>query len=97
VRRYLCERLCQEQWSNQTKGGRTRCHTTLDMGSQEADLPVEVGSKAIIELAHRVTKDDNRKFLDTHVLGWKNNRGPNDYAGAVIHGDPDMLSKCSRR
>jgi hypothetical protein len=54
------------------------------MGTEKAHLPVDVGSKAVIELVNRVTKDDNGKFLDIDVPWWKGNGPPDDYTGATI-------------
>jgi hypothetical protein len=37
------------------------------MGSDDADLPVETGAKAVLEIVDNVKKDDNGRFLDIYV------------------------------
>jgi len=61
------------------------------MGSAAADLPVEVGASAILDIALGVTKDDNGEFLDIRVPEWKNNGDPNNYAGGVLPWQPSTL------
>ena len=52
------------------------------MGSAQADLPVDVGVKAVLEKMSKVTKEDNGKFWDIEVKGWDNpTGGPNVYRG----------------
>lgn len=55
------------------------------MGSENADLPVEVGTKAVLERVSRLTQNDNGKFWDIEVKGWKNpSGGPNVYRGEEL-------------
>jgi hypothetical protein len=51
------------------------------MGTETADLPVEVGAKAALNKIFRVTKADNGTFLTIHVPGWEENPGVNQYDG----------------
>jgi len=55
-----------------------------DMGTGNADLPVEVGTKAVIEALMGAGKDANRKFINIKVAGWEENDGLNQYDGKVI-------------
>lgn len=54
------------------------------MGSPEADLPVEVGAKSILEALHHTTKEDNGQFLDIKVAGWDNKDVLTGYKGGVL-------------
>ena len=54
------------------------------MGSPEADLPVEVGAKSILEALHHTTKEDDGQFLDIKVAGWDNKDVPTGYKGGVL-------------
>jgi len=54
------------------------------MGGEGADLPVDVGVKATLDIVLRSTKQDNGKFLNIKVAGWEDNEGPNRYDGADL-------------
>jgi hypothetical protein len=54
------------------------------MGSKAADLTVDVGATAVLEIIDQMKKDDNGKFLDIHVPGWDSKGGPNEYKGGVM-------------
>jgi hypothetical protein len=54
------------------------------MGSQDADLPVEVGARQTLDIIHRSTKEDNGKFWNIHVAGWETAPGPNQYDGKEL-------------
>lgn len=55
------------------------------MGSEAADLPVEIGTKAVLERVDKLGKEDNGKFWDIKVEGWTNpSGGPNVYRGEEI-------------
>jgi hypothetical protein len=47
------------------------------MGTETADLPVEVGASAALDKIFRVTKADNGTFLNIHVPGWEENLDAN--------------------
>ena len=51
------------------------------MGSQDADLEVKTGVKATIDLILKSRPDQNGKFLNIHVPGWKSAPGSNQYDG----------------
>lgn len=52
-----------------------------DLGSQNADLSVEVGAKAALDKILRAGKEQNGQFLNIHVNGWEERDGPNRYDG----------------
>lgn len=54
------------------------------MGGDGADLPVDIGVKATLDIVHGNTKQDNGKFLNIKVMGWENKEGPNQYDGAEL-------------
>ncbi|QIW98339.1 hypothetical protein AMS68_003857 [Peltaster fructicola] len=54
-----------------------------DLGSQNADLPVEVGVKSVLDIIHGSTTADNGKFRNIRVAGWENAK-PNWYDGAEV-------------
>lgn len=54
------------------------------MGSQDADLDVATGVRALKDLILSATVDANGKFYNIHVPGWEHAEGPNQYDGAVI-------------
>lgn len=54
------------------------------MGSQAADLEVEVGVKAVLDILPRDNAALNGKHLNIHVPGWEKAEGPNQYDGGVI-------------
>ncbi|RFU80193.1 short-chain dehydrogenase reductase sdr [Trichoderma arundinaceum] len=55
-----------------------------DMGSEEADLEVETGVKAVLNLMNKADTSYNGKFYNIHVPGWEHKEGPNQYDGAEI-------------
>ncbi|TVY37964.1 C-factor [Lachnellula subtilissima] len=52
-----------------------------DLGSQNADLPVEVGAKATLDKIIGAGKEQNGQFLNIYVEGWEKKEGPNQYDG----------------
>lgn len=55
------------------------------MGSQNADLDVDVGAKATLDILARDVKDLNGKFCNVLVPGWeKVEEGPNQYDGEEV-------------
>ncbi len=54
------------------------------MGSQAADLEVEVGVSAVIKLVLKSNSESNGKFLNIHIPGWEHNDGLNRYDGAEV-------------
>lgn len=55
-----------------------------DMGSDAADLPVEVGVKAVLEIVDHATKEKNGKFFDIYVPGWSNEGEYQTYRGEEV-------------
>ncbi|KIX03016.1 uncharacterized protein Z518_06566 [Rhinocladiella mackenziei CBS 650.93] len=55
-----------------------------DMGSEHADLEVEVGAKAVLDILLKSSPETNGKFLNIHVPGWEHKEGPNQYDGAIV-------------
>ncbi|KAL8943100.1 MAG: hypothetical protein Q9216_001300 [Gyalolechia sp. 2 TL-2023] len=55
-----------------------------DLGSQNADLEVETGVRAVIDLVLKSGPDKNGKFLNIHVPGWENAPPPNQYDGKEL-------------
>ncbi|OAP63385.1 hypothetical protein AYL99_02612 [Fonsecaea erecta] len=55
-----------------------------DLGGQAADLPVEVGARATLDILFKSTKEDNGKYKNIHVPGWENVQGPNVYDGRDV-------------
>jgi NAD(P)-dependent dehydrogenase (short-subunit alcohol dehydrogenase family) len=55
-----------------------------DLGSEYADLPVEVGVKAALEKILGAGKEQNAQFLNISIPGWEKPRGANNnfYDGA---------------
>jgi hypothetical protein len=51
------------------------------MGSAGADLPVEVGAKAVLEQVFSATQDDNGKFANIRVAGWEEKPRLSQYDG----------------
>ena len=51
------------------------------MGTADADLPVEVGVRAVLDKVFAATKADNRKFANIHVPGWEENPSFDQYDG----------------
>lgn len=54
------------------------------MGSQRADLPVDVGTKAVLEIVDKAKPEHNGKFIDVEVPGWAAPGKLNQYAGGEI-------------
>lgn len=54
------------------------------MGSDKADLDVDVGVKAVIDVMMRAGPADNGKFLNIKLAGWEKASGPNQYDGAGV-------------
>ena len=52
-----------------------------DLGSQYADLEVEVGVAATLKIILEADRSFNGKFQNIHVPGWENADGPNQYDG----------------
>ncbi len=55
-----------------------------DLGSDIADLTVEEGSKATLEVVDAAGKDANGKAYNVLVKRWENNPGLNQYGGGVV-------------
>lgn len=51
---------------------------------QEADLPVETGARAVLDVIHKHEKEDNGKFYNVRVPGWEEKEGPNQYDGQIV-------------
>ena len=54
------------------------------MGSESADLDVDVGVKAVLDVILKNGRESNGKFLNIHVPGWENAEGPNQYDGKEV-------------
>ncbi|KAL4945721.1 hypothetical protein BDV06DRAFT_229930 [Aspergillus oleicola] len=52
-----------------------------DLGTDRADLPVEVGAKEVVRYVKDGGKELNGRFLNIRVPGWEDNQGPNRYDG----------------
>jgi len=55
-----------------------------DLGSRNADLEVNVGAKAVIDVLLNSDSESNGKFLNIRIPGWENAHGPNQYDGAGV-------------
>lgn len=56
-----------------------------DLGSQNADLPVEVGVSSLKDIILKADRSQNGKFLNIHVPGWKKEgKGPEVYEGEEV-------------
>ncbi|KIW09788.1 hypothetical protein PV08_11888 [Exophiala spinifera] len=56
-----------------------------DMGSERADLDVEVGTEATLDVIFKSTSENtNGTFQNILVPGWENAEGPNQYDGKMI-------------
>jgi len=55
-----------------------------DLGGESADLDVETGAKAVLEVVHGNGKESNGKFLNIRVAGWEEKEGFNQYDGKVL-------------
>ena len=54
------------------------------MGSQNADLDVDVGAKAVLDILLNSTPELNGAFQNIRVPGWENVEGPNQYDGRAV-------------
>ncbi|PVH95936.1 short-chain dehydrogenase-like protein [Periconia macrospinosa] len=55
-----------------------------DLGSANADLTVEEGTKAVYEAITRFSKEHNGKFFNVNVPGWEHAQGTNQYDGEEL-------------
>lgn len=55
-----------------------------DMGSQNADLEIDVGAADVIRILLASDSKTNGKFLNIHIPGWENAEGPNKYNGEEL-------------
>ncbi|EXJ75459.1 uncharacterized protein A1O5_02155 [Cladophialophora psammophila CBS 110553] len=55
-----------------------------DMGSQNADLGVDVGAGAVLDIVLNSRPEYNGTFRNILVPGWENNEGPNRYDGKEV-------------
>lgn len=53
-------------------------------GPNVADLAVETGAKAVIDLVNKSDVSYNGKFYNIHVPGWEHHEGVNQYDGEEI-------------
>ena len=54
------------------------------MGSEKADLDVDVGAKAVLDVMTNSSAESNGKFLNIRVPGWENAERPNQYDGKGV-------------
>ena len=54
------------------------------MGSNDADLPVDTGVAAVLDIVLTTGKEKNGRFLNILVPGWENNPGMNQYDGKEL-------------
>ncbi|PYI06005.1 short chain oxidoreductase [Aspergillus sclerotiicarbonarius CBS 121057] len=55
-----------------------------DMGGSGADLPVEMGSEATLDVVFKTGREGNGRFFNIHVPGWEKNPGLNQYDGGEL-------------
>ena len=55
-----------------------------ELGSSYADLEVESGVRAVLQLVLGATPAMNGKFLNIHVPGWEKATGLNQYDGGEV-------------
>ena len=55
-----------------------------DLGTDQADLPVEVGASGVLEIADRLSKEDSGKFFDIYVPDWDKTSQFNRYEGGTL-------------
>ena len=55
-----------------------------DLGGDDADIDVEMSSKAVLNLILHVGREDNGKFFNIRVPGFENRPAPFQYAGEEI-------------
>ena len=53
-----------------------------DLGTEQADLEVNVGTKAVLDAEQ--LDEYNGTFRNILVSGWENNEGPNKYDGKMV-------------
>ncbi|CAI7616739.1 unnamed protein product [Penicillium glandicola] len=54
------------------------------LGSDRADLPVEIGAEKVLDIIKKATPEQNGKYVNIHVPGWETREGPNQYDGKEI-------------
>ncbi len=54
------------------------------MGSQHADLEVDEGARAVIDVLLKSTAESNGTLVNIRVPGWEHTEGPNQYYGAIV-------------
>ena len=54
------------------------------MGSKDADLEVETGVSAVVDMIIKSGPEQNGKFLNIHIPGWENAPGINQYDGKEL-------------
>ncbi|OJJ66187.1 hypothetical protein ASPBRDRAFT_138373 [Aspergillus brasiliensis CBS 101740] len=55
-----------------------------DLGSENADLPVDVGVTSVLDILHGTGQEGNGRFFNIHVPGWENAPGLNQYDGKEV-------------
>ncbi|PYH97416.1 NAD(P)-binding protein [Aspergillus ellipticus CBS 707.79] len=55
-----------------------------DMGGSDADLSVESGAEATLNVIIKTDKEGNGRFFNIYVPGWEMNSGLNQYDGAEL-------------
>ncbi|EKG13716.1 hypothetical protein MPH_09182, partial [Macrophomina phaseolina MS6] len=55
-----------------------------DLGSSQADLSVEEGVQALLDLVFRASPEMSGKFFNVRVPGWENAEGFSRYNGSEI-------------
>jgi hypothetical protein len=54
------------------------------LGSQSADLSVETGVGAVLDVLGKTGREGNGRFFNVLVPGWENNPGMNQYDGKEL-------------
>ncbi len=54
------------------------------MGTENADLELDVASEALLDRILQVSREDNGKFFDTYIQGWKSAMQLNSYDGKLV-------------
>lgn len=55
-----------------------------EIGTSYADLDVETGVRASLEIITQATPEMNGKFYNIHLPGWEVTNGPNSYPGGEV-------------
>ncbi|KAL1982868.1 hypothetical protein VTN96DRAFT_796 [Rasamsonia emersonii] len=55
-----------------------------DLCSTAADLPAGTGAKAVLEILHNASANDNGRFFNINVPTWTPQPGQNEYRGGII-------------